>query len=402
MEWFEGADIVTAGFPCQDISYAGEGAGLSGERSGVGWWQTRRTIRMVRPLYALLENVAALLNRGMGTVLGSLAQIGYDAEWHCIPASAVGAPHIRDRVWIVAHTEGERCGEAREPETRSEERTSDAGAACSSMADTPGTVSKQPRTVQSWSQNGFANCCPEVPNAEGQRVQGQRAGREQEPLAYALERLLVRCREGAGKAQWQTEPDLGRVVTRLPNRMDGGRLDGKTSNEGTNEILQDLRKGVRETAVQWPSGGHGAFSKKEALLKEVCQYKGAPKALGNASLESKEAQRLIMRGVWFDGEATCSSCRRSSEEQLSRKHPDTLRVLSQLLTCDCGSAWLDDTGAASNSSRAHRIKALGNSVVPQIPELIGYAIAEREYGKELVYDCFNCDDNVSHTKKGDR
>lgn len=102
VEWFQSADIVTAGFPCQDISYAGEGAGLSGERSGL-WWQVRRTLRMVRPRFALLENVAALLNRGMGTVLGSLAAIGYDAEWHCIPAGGIGAPHWRDRLWIIAN-----------------------------------------------------------------------------------------------------------------------------------------------------------------------------------------------------------------------------------------------------------------------------------------------------------
>ena len=96
------AEIITGGFPCQDISYAGEGAGLAGERSGL-WWQFRRTIRMVRPRLAVLENVAALLTRGMGTVLGSLAQIGYDTEWHCLPASYLGAWHRRDRVWILAH-----------------------------------------------------------------------------------------------------------------------------------------------------------------------------------------------------------------------------------------------------------------------------------------------------------
>jgi DNA (cytosine-5)-methyltransferase 1 len=101
MEWFESADCITAGFPCQDISHAGQGAGLAGERSGL-WWQVRRTLRMVRPRVALLENVAALLNRGMGTVLGGLAAVGYDAEWHCIPAAAVGAPHERDRCWIIA------------------------------------------------------------------------------------------------------------------------------------------------------------------------------------------------------------------------------------------------------------------------------------------------------------
>ena len=103
------ADVVTAGFPCQDISFAGEGAGLAGERSGL-WWKVRRAIRVVRPRLALLENGAALLGRGMGTVLGSLAAIGYDAEWHCIPLARLGAPHERDRCWIIAtNTYETRC-----------------------------------------------------------------------------------------------------------------------------------------------------------------------------------------------------------------------------------------------------------------------------------------------------
>lgn len=97
----EDVDLVTAGFPCQDISYAGQGAGLTGERSGL-FWYIIRTLCMVGRPKLLLENVAALLNRGMGDILGALATFGYDAEWHCIPASAVGAPHRRDRVWIFA------------------------------------------------------------------------------------------------------------------------------------------------------------------------------------------------------------------------------------------------------------------------------------------------------------
>lgn len=97
-------DVVTAGFPCQDLSFAGKGAGLSGDRSGL-FWHILRTVRMVGRPQLLLENVAALLDRGMGSVLGALASVGYDTEWHCIPASAVGAPHRRDRVWIVADPE---------------------------------------------------------------------------------------------------------------------------------------------------------------------------------------------------------------------------------------------------------------------------------------------------------
>ena len=97
----ENVDLVTAGFPCQDISLAGEGAGLSGDRSGLFWYILRALCMVGRPK-ALLENVAALLDRGLDTVLGAMASLGYDAEWHCIPASHAGACHIRDRVWIIA------------------------------------------------------------------------------------------------------------------------------------------------------------------------------------------------------------------------------------------------------------------------------------------------------------
>ena len=108
---FPDADVISAGFPCQDLSNAGKRAGLAGERSGL-WRQVVRAIRMVRPRLVLLENVAALLKRGMETVLGDLAENGLDAEWDCIPASFVGAPHGRDRIWLIAYPErGERWQE---------------------------------------------------------------------------------------------------------------------------------------------------------------------------------------------------------------------------------------------------------------------------------------------------
>ena len=99
-------DLVTAGFPCQDISFAGKGAGIAGERSGL-FWHIIRTAGLVGWPKLLLENVAGLLNRGLGEVLGALASVGYDTEWNCIPASAVGAPHRRDRIWITADAQCE-------------------------------------------------------------------------------------------------------------------------------------------------------------------------------------------------------------------------------------------------------------------------------------------------------
>ncbi len=94
-------DILCGGFPCQDISDAGKRAGISGKQSSL-WGEFARIVGLVRPRYVVVENVSALLGRGMGTVLGDLAALGYDAEWDCIPAQAVGAPHRRDRIFVVA------------------------------------------------------------------------------------------------------------------------------------------------------------------------------------------------------------------------------------------------------------------------------------------------------------
>ena len=97
-----GIDVICGGFPCQDISDAGHQAGIDGERSGL-WREYERIIGELRPQYVIVENVAALLNNGLSRVLGGLASIGYDAEWNCIQAAAVGLPHFRDRVWILAY-----------------------------------------------------------------------------------------------------------------------------------------------------------------------------------------------------------------------------------------------------------------------------------------------------------
>lgn len=102
-EGYERPDVICGGFPCQDISQSGLQLGIDdGLRSGL-WREMLRLVCELRPKFLFVENVAALLSNGMGRVLGDLAESGYDAEWDCIPASALGAPHERDRTWIVGY-----------------------------------------------------------------------------------------------------------------------------------------------------------------------------------------------------------------------------------------------------------------------------------------------------------
>lgn len=97
--------IVSGGFPCQDVSLSGLGAGIDGKRSGL-WGEFARIIEEFHPDYVLIENVAALRGRGLDRVLSDLAGLSYSARWDCIPAAAVGAPHMRDRIFILATRKG--------------------------------------------------------------------------------------------------------------------------------------------------------------------------------------------------------------------------------------------------------------------------------------------------------
>jgi len=194
-------DVITGGFPCQDISLAGKGAGLEGERSGL-WWEFHRLIKELQPKWVIAENVSALRSRGLDQVLRSLSEIGYDAEWHCIPASAVGAPHRRDRIWIVAYPNlhDGRHGSSTQPyqwETRMEsgssgsgltEREAEQNVAHSGIEGAQGRLHRWANT-QRQSQLGYFGCSGSM---DGQQI----------------------------KDWWTTEPSVGRVAHGIPKRVD--------------------------------------------------------------------------------------------------------------------------------------------------------------------------------------
>ena len=105
--WAGRVDVVCGGFPCQDISAAGKGQGITGKRSGL-WGEMARIVSEVRPSYVFVENSPMLTSRGLGAVLGDLAALGFDARWCVLGAGHVGAPHRRERIWILANSQKTR------------------------------------------------------------------------------------------------------------------------------------------------------------------------------------------------------------------------------------------------------------------------------------------------------
>jgi len=181
---FVNVDVIVGSFPCQDISIAGKGAGIEGSRSGL-WSEYARIIGEVRPSYVIVENVTALLGRGLERVLGDLAALGFDAEWHCIPASAVGAPHRRDRVWIVAHTIGlsERWRTGRREE------------------------------IARWSHNdakGSGDHAIEVAAADSAVMERQ----------WLASQIQAERNSFGGSSWWHVEPNVGRVAHGIPFRVE--------------------------------------------------------------------------------------------------------------------------------------------------------------------------------------
>lgn len=246
-EFTEGeADVICGGFPCQDISTAGNGAGLAGERSGL-WRELLRAIRVVRPRYAVVENVAALLSRGMGTVLGDLAQIGYDAEWHCIPASSVGAPHRRDRVWIVADPGSQQYEGGRAPLSGkiATELFS------SAMADADDQRKLQSQGRERNERGWFGDRGQDVAHAE-------RFGCHEmaEPIACRASGEgtadPIKHSGFAGRREWwATEPDVGRVAHGISSRVD--RLKG-LGNAVVPQIPEIIGRAIMSAALSSQQG----------------------------------------------------------------------------------------------------------------------------------------------------
>jgi DNA (cytosine-5)-methyltransferase 1 len=174
-------DCIHAGFPCQDISVAGKQAGVGEEtRSGL-YREVLRIAGVVRPRYLFLENVAAIVSNGLGTVIADLTALGYDAEWLCLRASDCGAPHQRDRWWCMA-------------------RNSD----CDIQSQI-GKIQNLGRVYQETKPNGGGDY---FTNANGAQRQGDKR-QERNESQYA---------DSGSGGWWSIEPDVGRVANGVASR----------------------------------------------------------------------------------------------------------------------------------------------------------------------------------------
>lgn len=251
-------DLICGGFPCQDLSIAGKRAGLDGTRSGL-WSEFARVIRVLRPRLVLVENVPELLAH-LGRVLGPLAACGYDAQWDVFSAAEVGAPHLRERLFILAYADGVRIGDAVEPLSLAERgrqaRAGDDGrprpvADADSARQQPALAgdvvglrvgdcgealadalqSRRPRATERAHEgrDGLADRGAPVGHAEGERrdAAGRDAGQGgRSPTAHNTGR------------RWPPEPDVGRVVDGPRTRLDGSRRRARLRCLGNGVVPQ--------------------------------------------------------------------------------------------------------------------------------------------------------------------
>ena len=211
-----GIDLICGGFPCQDISCAGKGAGIEGSRSGL-WSEYARLIREVRPRWVIAENVPALRSRGADKVLGDLEAAGYSAWPLVVGALHAGAPHQRSRVWIVAHAENIRCEVNDREQGNGQQKGSD-----------------RPINGAKLQCVSLRSRC-DVPHATQQRCEEGRELRSDKPakrasgpgpLANTPRHGHHKLRLGSTRCGWLPEPDVCRVAYGVPARVDQLRCLG--------------------------------------------------------------------------------------------------------------------------------------------------------------------------------
>lgn len=359
-------DVVCGGFPCQDISTAGKGAGIHGERSGL-WFEMLRIIRGSRPAFCLLENVPALRSRGADDVLAGLEEAGYTARPFVVGAVHAGAPHRRQRVWIVAYANGDQH------ESPSHAERGQAGAQL--PTNTPGIGLEGRVNSEPW-EGTFAGGRRSANSDQASMADSMRSGSfppAQAGVYRGEEGPRARHEHVKRRDWWATEPALGRAFDGIPGGMDGNK--GEVNDESRNCFTQAMRH-LRETngaeALQRATRGLGMLEAEDVLFAFLREYEAGGR-VPREFLASPASPETILRAMRDNCEASGASFGRGSAEQFAREHPNALRVLSRMVASQGATPWDNPLWesavprvAPGVSNRSHRIKALGNSIVPQV------------------------------------
>jgi DNA (cytosine-5)-methyltransferase 1 len=211
--WRGIVDVISGGFPCQDISAAGKGAGIDGERSGM-WKHMARIICEVRPRYVFVENSPMLTSRGLGTVLGDLASMGFDARWGVLGAADIGANHQRDRIWIVAKWRGQLPHAQHEKIRRWEQQQE--GVKKSHVPNTSNNrCGKWANEYKHWEQNATPNAG--TYGEEKSLADTDSAQRQRNKCAFGSHTKHTNI---GSSGWWETEPNVGRVADGVASRVD--------------------------------------------------------------------------------------------------------------------------------------------------------------------------------------
>jgi len=209
-------DIIFGGFPCQDISVAGNGKGLEGERSGL-FFQIVRLASELRPRFIFLENVPAITLRGLERVCMELTKMGYDLRWTVISAASIGAPHMRERWFLLAHDNGTGLREQSNTDSRGNGKTELANDGAPKPMANPDGDGKQ-SSSEGWNakRNGIGNGREELGNPERARLEGY----GEEPREEEKPKSGNTSSPASSREWWATEPEFCRVVDGLSAELD--------------------------------------------------------------------------------------------------------------------------------------------------------------------------------------
>jgi len=380
-------DCIVGGYPCQPFSVAGERRGAEDDRHL--WPEMYRLVASIRPRWVIAENVAGHINMGLDEVLSDLESEEYTAVPLVIPACAVDAPHRRDRVWIVAHAKGHRYGQGGKTgnvscsdggqvgQVRSVFGGASAGSEVVAHASNnrAGRRQQQPKSGESTRDVAHTDDTGLQRGEKARNIGGKRQGREKQP---------ERCCDNSGST-WLPEPDVGQWFDGISERLDGG-IDADTGwiQVSRSKNAEGLLRGLRlyKDALR-PSYQRGLDGQQPVQHQDALFFLSHVFA-SQAGRPDREATEAAVHSLWeavlsLKSEALQHPPHQIAEiwQSLSSEETDWAIVAACL-----GCFWAEHPNtprvATGVPRRVDRLKALGNAVVPQIPEIIGRAILEVE------------------------